>query len=64
MATKYLTKKEVLATFRADILPVVIQGYGKDDKPAIREAWNNFTDMLCKEGQISSTQYSNWSNPF
>jgi hypothetical protein len=64
MKRQYLTKKEVLATFRADILPVVQEGYGKHDKPAVSEAWNNYTDMLCKEGKISSKQYSNWTNPY
>jgi len=64
MSNKYLTKKQALETFKADILPEVVARYGKDDKPAICEAWNDYTDMLCKEGQISSKQYSNWGNPF
>ena len=29
-----------------------------------REAWNNFTDSLCKDRQISSHQYDTWTNPF
>ena len=35
-----------------------------DDIVAKREAWNNFTDALCKEGYITTKQYNNWSNPF
>ena len=36
----------------------------KHDKPALREAWNNFTDMLCKDGRITPRQYDTWLNPF
>jgi hypothetical protein len=28
-----------------------------------REAWNNWTDGLCKDGEISDWQYENWSQP-
>jgi len=34
------------------------------DKPAVREAWNNYTDMLQKDGSITEKQYNEWSNPF
>lgn len=34
------------------------------DKIARWEAWNNFTDMLCKDGQITDHQYSTWVSPF
>ena len=27
------------------------------------ETWNNWTDMLCKDGRISDWQYENWSQP-
>jgi len=33
------------------------------DGPMRREGWNNFTDYLCKTGQISDWQYENWSQP-
>ena len=33
------------------------------DLPMRREAWNNFTDSLCKNNQISDWQYDNWSQP-
>jgi hypothetical protein len=36
----------------------------KRDKPALREEWNNFTDRLCKDGQITPRQYDRWQNPF
>lgn len=34
------------------------------DLPALREVWNNFTDMLCKDGRITQRQYDTWLNPF
>lgn len=36
----------------------------KDDIIMLWEGWNNYTDMLCKEGQISKYAYENWENPF
>jgi len=36
---------------------------GYIDKPMRREAWNNWTDMLCKTEQISDWQYENWNQP-
>ena len=34
------------------------------DTIARREEWNDFTDMLCRNGDITEKQYSSWSNPF
>ena len=36
----------------------------RDDYVAKREFFNNYTDMLCKDGVITSKQYETWSNPF
>ena len=52
--------------FEAEILPFIQEQYeqdGEPDWPARREAWNNWTDMLCKDGLISDWQYNNWSHP-
>lgn len=27
-------------------------------------AWSSYVDSLCKDGQITSRQYNNWSTPF
>lgn len=59
-----MTKKEAIAIFRAEILPEVIRTYGPKDKPAVSEAWNNWTDGLCKDREITLKQYETWSNPF
>jgi hypothetical protein len=42
------------------------QLYGRanyPDLPMRREAWNNYTDSLCKNRLISDWQYENWSQP-
>ena len=57
--SKYLTKKEVERMFKEEVYPSL----NKSDKPMIREAWINFIDMLCKDGEISDKQYNTWSTP-
>ena len=34
------------------------------DIPAKRMYFNNLTDSLAREGQITLNQYEKWSNPF
>lgn len=55
---KYMTKSEALKFFRE------IDNSPKGDKVWRRQAWNNFTDFMFKDGQISQSQYDNWSYPF
>jgi len=55
-----MTKAQAFAEFRENILPHLPVG----DIPAKCEAWNNYTDMLCKDRQITEKQYSTWCNPF
>ena len=68
---KKFTKAEALALFKENELPMIKEqeaqykvGRYKVDSIARRMAWNDFTDMLCKGGQISESQYNRWSNPF
>ena len=52
--------------FTEEILPMIQEQYEQDgvpDWPARCEAWINWTDMLCKDGEISEWQYANWSHP-
>lgn len=60
-----LTYDEAVAEFRRDVLPFVRLRYERDavDETARREAWNNWTDGLCKCGRISSTDYETWECP-
>ena len=62
-----MNRKEAEQIFRAEVLPEIIKQYEQDgikDIPARSEAWNDWTDALCKEGKITPRQYENWANPF
>jgi len=61
-----MTKREALIEFKLYILPLVRQTYEKDgrvDRPARAEAWNNWTDALCKDRRITMKQYETWVGP-
>ncbi len=61
-----MTKREAEKEFKAYIMPEVKRRYESDgiiDVPARSEAWNNYTDSLCKDGRITSKQYSTWTHP-
>jgi len=57
---------EAVDIFENEMLPLIQETYEKDgipDMPARREEWNNWTDALCKDHQISDWQYENWPHP-
>ena len=59
------TKAQVLSQFRYNWKCETISDPSlKGDVTAKRESWNNFVDMLNKEGYVSNYQAYNWSNPF
>ena len=64
-----MTKKEAWEEFKRDILPMVEAEERKDgfghhrDRPRRAEAWNNFTDALCKAKRIRREQYDLWAHP-
>lgn len=60
---KKMNKSQVLRHFREYIAPMVREQYGRD-AIAMREAFNDYTDSLCKEGVITNHQYNTWTNPF
>lgn len=62
-----MNKKQALAEFKYYVLPAIKASFeqnGRIDRVARAEAWNNFTDALCKDGRITMKQYENWANPF
>lgn len=62
-----LTKKQVLADFRENVLPAIRSMYEQDgrvDAIARREEWNNYVDMLARDGVITQKQADNWDNPY
>ena len=52
-------------TFTTEILPMIQEREraGHPDIPARREAWNNWTDSLACDEQISDWQVHNWGHP-
>ena len=62
------TKAEAVEEFKETILPAIIekekQNGGRKDISMRCEAWNNYTDTLCKDGRITPKQYESWTNPF
>jgi len=54
-----MNKKQAIDIFKSEYLPSI----SKTDKPAIRQEWGIFTDMLCKNNQITLRQYETWHQP-
>lgn len=59
-----MTKAEAVAEFRAYVLPGIVEQYGRNDRPAIEQGWNDWTDGLMKDGRITVKQYETWTHPF
>lgn len=61
-----MTKTEAQKLFRANVMPGIFASEkgGFIDHPMRCEAWNNFTDALCKNGDITMKQYESWDTPF
>ena len=61
-----VTWNEAVEQFNENVLPQVQEEFEQDgikDIPARSEAWNNWTDFLCKDKLISDWQYENWGHP-
>ena len=61
-----MTWNEAIEQFNESILLQIQEEFEQDgikDIPARSEAWNNWTDSLCKNELISDWQYNNWSCP-
>ena len=61
---KTMTKAEVVQNFRQLWKEQLKGSRLYYDTIAKREAFNNYTDGLCKEGLITQKQYENWGQPF
>ena len=56
----YADEEMVSMVFNVHILPAIVEQYGADDEVAINEAFNNWTDGLCKDGEIHDEQYNSY----
>ena len=59
-----ITKKEVVASFREMLKDSPTGTLLRGDSIAKREAFNDYVDMLNKDGLVTDHQAYNWSNPF
>ena len=59
-----MTKVEAVASFREMLKDSPTGTLLKGDRIAKREAFNNYVDMLNKDGLVTDYQAYNWSNPF
>ena len=64
-----LTKKQALEMFnelcpRESFMRIQSNGRRTIDTIARNEAWNNWTDILCKDRQITPKQYDTWMSPW
>ena len=59
-----MTKKEVVASFREMLKDSPTGTLLRGDRIAKREAFNDYVDMLNKDGLVTDYQAYNWSNPF
>ena len=46
--------------FDERIAPLVIEQYGEDDEPAMNQEFNDWSDSLCKDGELHELQYSQY----
>lgn len=51
------TESTLRARFTEEVQPYVIAKYGADDTVALDTAFNDWTDSLCKDGEISESAY-------
>jgi len=51
-----MTLRQAKRIFKIEIIPYLEH----TDKVAIRTAFNDWTDYLCKNGDITTKQYNNW----
>lgn len=54
-----MNKKEAIQRFKDEELGAI----SLTDQPALDQAWNDWTDALCKNGEITDKQYGTWVHP-
>lgn len=57
----YQDEESVSQDFDENVLPLVIEQYGEDDTIAISQAFNDWTDSLCKDDLLHSSQYNSYT---
>lgn len=57
-----MTKAEAINQFKEIYTDYLEEN--KKDRVAIRTAWNDYTDFLMKDGDITEFQCNTWAQPF
>jgi hypothetical protein len=54
------SEEELSERFDEEVMPEVLRTHGKDDWPAIMEAFNAWVDGLCRDGHLHPLQVSEY----
>lgn len=54
------SEQELSDLFDAEIAQLVIDQYGEEDHDAMIQAFNDWSDGLCKDGQLHDQQYNHY----
>ena len=54
------SEQELSARFDEDIAPLVIEQHGEDDWPAMNQAFHDWSDSLCIDGELHELQYNQY----
>jgi len=54
------SERELSARFDEDIAPLVIEQHGEDDEPAMTQAFNDWSDSMCIDGELHELQYNQY----
>tara|TARA_Y100000034_G_scaffold107728_1_gene137560 strand:+ start:101 stop:331 length:231 start_codon:yes stop_codon:yes gene_type:complete len=64
---RVLVRAQAVAQFMEYFAPGILRLENRynhhPDLPLRCEEWNNYTDALCKNGEISDWQYEKWNAP-
>jgi hypothetical protein len=54
--SQLITIAQAFEQWENEIKPAIAEQYGEDDATAMSESWNDYTDTLCKDGQLTDLQ--------
>lgn len=62
-AERFKTNADFNRYFETNVAPEIIRRYGKDDKVALRTAWNDELDAQARSGAVSEANADRWTPP-
>lgn len=55
------SEEELSKKFDEEVAPLVIEQYGENDSDAMNQSFNDWSDSLCKDGEIHEAQYNEYT---